>query len=142
MNPRLHPRKKFTPGEDTQLMNLVMSLGTNSWEEIVKHFPNRNLRQVRERYTHYLSCPNNFNPWTDYEDMLLQQKVFEYGNKWTKLQFFFPGRSDIRIKARWGQLCRRAENTYQSLGNMAGMGERTQSDLGFSERDWAEVFPE
>jgi hypothetical protein len=54
---RSHPirRFKFIPEEDELLKRLVIEYGTNDWERIAAFFPDRNVRQCRERWTHYLA---------------------------------------------------------------------------------------
>jgi hypothetical protein len=97
-------REKFTNEEDKRLLELIQNFGVNSWDIIASLMPNRNIRQVRERWKHYLSCNNLYEPWKPEEDALLYQKVSEFGFKWTKLTRFFPGRSDIQLQNRWTKL--------------------------------------
>jgi hypothetical protein len=96
-------RVKFEPDEDAKLRNLVAIHGPNAWHEIAKKMGNRNPRQCRERWKHYLSRGSGHPAWTDEEDQLLWTKVLEFGQRWTKLVVFFPGRSDIQIKSRWAK---------------------------------------
>lgn len=108
-------REKFTKEEDKRLTDLVWHYGVGSWELITKFMPNRNTRQVRERYKHYLSCTMMKIPWTGEEDNLLYQKVLEFGYKWTKLTIFFPGRSDIQLKTRWAKLYGKKKITKEEI---------------------------
>ena len=93
-------RQKFTAEEDRLLESLVNELGTHAWKKVSARMKTRSTRQCRERYTNYLA-PNVTNgPWTAAEDALLEQKVQEMGQKWSKIASFFEGRSDVNIKNR------------------------------------------
>jgi hypothetical protein len=50
-------RCRFIPEEDALLRQLVTSFGPNNWERIAQYFPDRNVRQCRDRWNHYLT-PN------------------------------------------------------------------------------------
>jgi hypothetical protein len=97
-------RKKFTPSEDALLMCLVAQFGRFGWDVIAGKMQNRNTRQCRERWKHYLSVGFEDRPWTKAEDELLIEKEKQIGQRWTKLAAFFHNRSDIQIKARWCKL--------------------------------------
>lgn len=94
-------RKKFLPEEDHRLRELVQKYGTNAWESVASEMPDRNVRQCRERWKHYLSSEQMNTPWTPEEDRILFEKIQELGPKWTKLTQYFNGRTDIQIKTRW-----------------------------------------
>jgi hypothetical protein len=102
--PDSDPRKKFSPQEDAKLLMLVAQFGPLAWDPISREMPNRNPRQCRERWKHYLSVGFADRPWTKAEDDLLLKKRQELGPRWTKLSQFFQNRSDIQIKARWLKL--------------------------------------
>ena len=96
-------REKFLPEEDQRLRELVAIHGESSWDIVSKNMKNRNQRQCRERWKHYLSSSRPKAPWTNEEDELLYQKMTELGPKWTKIAKFFDGRTDIQVKTRWMQ---------------------------------------
>lgn len=99
--PKISKRKAFTTAEDLILISLVNQIGTQSWERIAVHLPNRSARQCRERWISYLS-PNITNgPWSTSEDQLLLQLVQQYGTKWTEISRYFINRSDANIKNRY-----------------------------------------
>jgi hypothetical protein len=80
---------------------MVEIYGTHSWRVIAEVMPGRNVRQCRERWKHYLSCEKPNEPWSPEEDRLLAEKIARLGPRWTKLAAFFPGRTDIQVKAHW-----------------------------------------
>jgi hypothetical protein len=96
-------REKFLPEEDIKLRELVAIHGPNAWEIVAAGLPGRNVRQCRERWKHYLSSDRLNAAWTPDEDRLLFEKIGSIGPKWTRLATFFPGRTDIQVKARWMQ---------------------------------------
>ena len=113
--------RKFIPKEDKQLRRLVEEFGEN-WNEIVKHMPNRNVRQCRERWNNYLDPNINKDPWTEEEDNLLLEKQQTFGNKWTTIvQYFdreFNRRTEYQLRDRYNVLRRRKrsiENQSKSI---------------------------
>ena len=92
-------KNHFTVDEDIKLIELVKEFGVNSWEKIAEQMPGRNIRQVRERWQHYLSPTVNNGPWTK-EEELLKQKYLILGPKWKEISEFFPGRTIISIRNR------------------------------------------
>jgi hypothetical protein len=97
-------RAKFQPEEDVELRRLVGIHGTSAWEAVARDLPGRSVRQCRERWKHYLSGERDKASWTAEEDRLLYEKMQLLGPKWTRLATFFPGRTDIDIKAHWMQV--------------------------------------
>jgi hypothetical protein len=94
-------RMKFQPEEDEKLRQLVAQYGTNSWELISQKMEGRNVRQCRERWSHYLCSETAKRPWTEEEDATLLKKVEEFGTKWSKIITFLNDRTDIQAKTRW-----------------------------------------
>ena len=113
-----HKRVNFTKEEDDKLKQLVSQFGeTNNWKKISDMFPNRNIRQVKDRWTNYLS-PNVINrPWNSQEDFLLIQSIQRFGRKWKTITQFFPGRTDIQIKSRFNVLQRKFKNEEKLRDN-------------------------
>ena len=83
-------RCKFSEKEDQQLIDLYTKYH-KQWKLIANEM-NRNVRQIRERYLNYLAPNVNTSPWTDEEELLLHQKVSEYGTSWVKISPFFQNR--------------------------------------------------
>ena len=99
-------RVKFSTSEDQYLMQLVEVYGTKNWQFISQMMGNRSQRQCRDRWNHYLSPMTNVQPWTPDEDNLLIEKVKIFGNKWSKIAQFLPGRTGISIRNRCCKLSR------------------------------------
>lgn len=94
-------RHKFTKTEDETLKRMVETYGEGNWAAVASGLKNRTARQCRERFKNYLS-PNIKNlPWTHEEEVLLEEKVKEFGQKWAKIALFFEQRSDVNVKNHW-----------------------------------------
>ena len=115
---KAHKRVNFTKEEDEKLKQLVARFGENNkWKQISDRFPNRNIRQLKDRWTNYLS-PNVVNrAWTQQEDFLLLQSIQRFGRKWKSITQFFPGRTDIQIKSRFNVLQRKYKNEEKMRDN-------------------------
>ncbi|OHT10718.1 Myb-like DNA-binding domain containing protein [Tritrichomonas foetus] len=110
------PKKKFTPEEDAILLKLVDKIGAKKWDTIALSMPGRKGRQCRDRYMNYLSPEVKNDGWTADEDLLLIQKVQEYGTKWSKIRKFFERRTASALKNRWNfRLCRIQEKRLKEM---------------------------
>jgi myb proto-oncogene protein len=55
-------------------------------------FKNRSGKQCRERWHNHLDPSINKDYWTEKEENVLFMKHMEYGNKWSDIAKFLPGR--------------------------------------------------
>lgn len=98
--------RNFDRKEDELLLELVKKYGTDSWNTIAAALAPRNARQCRNRYIYFLAPDINNEPWTQEEDELLKKQYEEMGPRWAVMRTFFPGRTDLNIKNRFGFLTR------------------------------------
>lgn len=103
MRRRLKQRrpKRFTEEEDILLAKCIKESKMVDWNFIASFFKNRTTRQVRERWNTYLNPDINVAPWRNDEDLLLIEKINEFGFKWSKIGAFLKGRTQMSIKNRW-----------------------------------------
>jgi hypothetical protein len=94
----------FSAEEDNHLKLLVAQIADPDWKQIAAQMTNRTARQCRERYKNYLSPDLSTRPWNDVEDVLLREKVRQFGPRWAQISHFFPGRSDVGLKNRWSAI--------------------------------------
>jgi hypothetical protein len=104
-----HPKNKFTPEEDSHLVELVEQFGIDSWPQLSRHMPGRNSRQCRDRWMNYLSPDICKGPWTDAEEALLCQKIAQFGHSWKRIASCFNGRSEVNVKSHWNQIQRKVQ---------------------------------
>jgi len=55
-------------------------------------FKNRSGKQCRERWHNHLDPNINKDYWSEKEENILFMKHIEYGNKWSDIAKFLPGR--------------------------------------------------
>lgn len=105
-------KNPFTHEEDDLLTSLVNLHGIGNWQKISqdmqkKNF-NRNGRQCRDRYYHYLDPGINMKSnWSEEEDMLILKFVKEEGKRWKGMEKLFPGRTEVSIRNRYNLLIRK-----------------------------------
>jgi hypothetical protein len=102
-----HPKSKFTPEEDSTLINLVREHGTDDWPHIARLMRGRNARQCKDRWFNFLSPDVVNGPWTEEEEALLCNRFAMLGNLWKLISTFFPGRTEINVKSHWQLMQRR-----------------------------------
>jgi hypothetical protein len=111
-------RQKFQCEEDELLLQIVEQMGTSDWSAISKHFPNRTIRQIRERWRHYLDPDIVVGNWTEAENQLLIQQVEEIGPRWSVIAKSFPGRTHVGLKNHYVTLKDRIARDRSQLGQM------------------------
>lgn len=97
---------KWTCEEDEKLILSIQKNGIKNWSLVSQDVQGRTGKQCRERWLNQLSPKLNKNNWTPEEDQILIQNQKIFGNSWSKLSLFLPGRSSNNIKNRWSWLCR------------------------------------
>jgi hypothetical protein len=100
-------KNKFTREDDRRLAALVDQYGTEDWSLIAEAMESRNMRQCRERWTHYLQPNLRTGSWTPDEDQLLEEMLAEHGTKWNKISTFFVNRAPLSLRNRHMALSRR-----------------------------------
>ena len=97
-------RAPWNKKEDDAIIELVNKYGTSNWTIIANEMANmykskhRNGKQCRERWHNHLDPVVNKENWTEEEENILFSKHLEYGNKWSDISKFLPGRTDNSIK--------------------------------------------
>ena len=97
-------RAPWNKKEDDAIIELVNKYGTSNWTIIANEMAllykskHRNGKQCRERWHNHLDPIVNKENWTEEEENILFNKHLEYGNKWSDISKFLPGRTDNSIK--------------------------------------------
>lgn len=103
IKPIIRRKKKrdiFTEEEDKLLKKIVAAVGEKHWDKIIKFFPGKTARQVREHYRFSLRPNINRTPFTIDEDTLLLQLYKRHGPRWVLFQTYFKNRTPDSIKNR------------------------------------------
>ena len=97
-------RAPWNKKEDEAIIEVVNKYGTSNWTIIANEMAllykskHRNGKQCRERWHNHLDPIVNKENWTEEEENILFNKHLEYGNKWSDISKFLPGRTDNSIK--------------------------------------------
>lgn len=108
------PRRRWKDWEDSLLRSVVAREGANHWNEIARHFPGRNGRQVRLRWMNHLQPSLDRAPWRQEEDEQLLSEQARVGNKWAQIAEKLGGRTDNAVKNRFKSLQRRAQREQRN----------------------------
>jgi hypothetical protein len=106
-------RKYFNSDEDQIIRAKVAEKGEKCWDELGSIL-NRNQKQIRERYNHYLKKPLKEDIWSFEEDqiiMFLMQGSLR--GKWFQMESYLPGRNQVQIKNRWKRFLYLKEHPIQ-----------------------------
>jgi hypothetical protein len=93
--------------EDQKLIEGMRLFG-KQWSKIASQlFRNRNSKQIRDRYTNYLDPAINKGKFSPEEDLQILDLYKRFGNKWSLIKQFVPGRSSDSIKNRFNSSIKR-----------------------------------
>ena len=94
-------RGPWSHEEDEKLKQYVKEYGPSNWVRCREFVPERNHKQIRERWHNVLSSDIKKAKWTITEEYLIFKLYKEFGSNWSNITKFIPGRSDNSIKNRF-----------------------------------------
>lgn len=122
-NKRGSPKNKWTAAEDQIIIQQVNLHGAHNWTQISNALPGRTGKQCRERWIFAL-CPElNKDKWGEEEDKTLIELQKQFGNKWSYISKFLPGRSTSAIKNRWSLIIRHNQGRKRDSKNKKNVNQ-------------------
>ncbi|EDR22118.1 r2r3-MYB transcription factor, putative [Entamoeba dispar SAW760] len=91
----------WTKEEDVLLQNAIQLYGINNWDLVDECVPGRTKKQCKDRYYNRFDPNIIRKPWSYEEDQILLKYRNVYGNKWTEIRKYLPGRTANQIKNRF-----------------------------------------
>ena len=91
----------WTQKDDDLLEHAVKIHGACHWRLIAEMVPGRTRKQCRERYCNHLDPKINKKSWSPEEDKILLQLHSQFGNRWSLIKTYLPGRTANSIKNRY-----------------------------------------
>ncbi|GAA0181337.1 DNA-binding transcription factor [Lithospermum erythrorhizon] len=95
--------------EDQKLFAHITKSGIRNWTQIPKAAGlSRSGKSCRLRWLNYLHPGLKKGPFTPEEILVIMQSHKIFGNKWSKIASFLPGRTDNEIKNFWHTYIRKS----------------------------------
>lgn len=83
------------------LRSLVEIRGARDWSFIASQLEGRKAKQCRERWHNHLKEGVTKQEWSEWEEWVLVLGVQAFGNRWSSISRFLPGRPENTIKNHW-----------------------------------------
>ncbi|GJZ71299.1 zinc finger, PHD-type containing protein [Tanacetum coccineum] len=122
-------RRYWKNWEDIKLREFVARHGTRDWKLISEQLPGRSGKSCRLRWLNHLNPNVKKTDFTIQENDILIRVHEIFGNKWTQIAEFLPGRTDNRIKNQWHVLMSlRRQNITAGVSSSSAYNRRVSVD--------------
>jgi hypothetical protein len=105
LDPQLR-KGSWTKEEDDALQQMKLRDPSMSWSQLATYVQGRCGKQCRERWNTILDPGIKHTPWTPQEDAVLLDQWEQFGNQWSIVARYLPGRSQTKVRDRWKALQR------------------------------------
>nr|GFA03790.1 homeodomain-like protein [Tanacetum cinerariifolium] len=122
-------RRHWKNWEDIRLREFVACRGTRDWRLISEQLPGRSVSSCKLRWLNHLDPNVKKTDFTIEENNVLIRTHEIYGNKWTRIAEFLPGRSDSMIMNQWQVLTSlRSKNINAGVSSSSAYNRRVSVD--------------